>query len=212
MVNRDEELMDRAIAAAAMARRISSPNPWVGAAIGVANGVIGGSTQLPGGPHAEIMALRDAGEQARGATLYSTLEPCNHTGRTGPCTEAIIVAGVSRVVVGIEDPDPLVAGTGIARLRAAGVEVTVGVRADEVRRQLAPYIKHRTTGRPYVVLKLAATLDGRTAAPDGTSQWITGTVARTGAHELRAESDAILVGAGTVRADDPSLTVRHTSG
>jgi diaminohydroxyphosphoribosylaminopyrimidine deaminase/5-amino-6-(5-phosphoribosylamino)uracil reductase len=154
------------------------------------------------------MSLRSAGTDAAGSTLYVTLEPCNHTGRTGPCTEAIVAAGVARVVVGIEDPDPLVAGTGLAALSAAGVDVALGVQSDKVRTQLAPYLKHRTTGRPWVVLKLAATLDGGTAAPNGTSQWITCPAARADGHRLRAESDAILVGAGTVRRDDPSLTVR----
>jgi diaminohydroxyphosphoribosylaminopyrimidine deaminase/5-amino-6-(5-phosphoribosylamino)uracil reductase len=212
MTTADEVLMDRALAAAATVRTTTSPNPWVGAVVDAGGDLFEGATRPPGGPHAEIVALGGAGPRARGATLVCTLEPCSHTGRTGPCADAIIGAGVARVVVGIEDPDPHVAGTGIGRLRAAGVEVEVGVRADAVRRQLAPYLKHRTTGRPYVVVKLAATLDGRTAAPDGTSQWITGADARTDAHRLRAESDAILVGAGTVRADDPSLTVRHVPG
>src|SRR5205085_3253821 len=153
-----------------------------------------------------------AGEAARGATLYCTLEPCSHVGRTGPCADAIVAAGVSRVVVGVVDPDPQVSGRGLARLRQAGVEVSVGAEADAVEDQLAPYLKHRRTGRPWVVLKLAATLDGRTAAPDGSSQWITGEPARADAHRLRAESDAVLVGAGTVRADDPSLTVRLAEG
>jgi diaminohydroxyphosphoribosylaminopyrimidine deaminase/5-amino-6-(5-phosphoribosylamino)uracil reductase len=171
-----------------------------------------GATQPPGGAHAEIEALTAAGDAAAGATLFTTLEPCSHHGRTPPCTDAIVAAGIARVVVGIEDPDPHVAGTGIAALRAAGVEVATGVLADQIRAQLAPDLKHRTTGRPYVVLKLAATLDGRTAAADGSSQWITGPEARADAHRLRAESDAVLVGAGTVRADDPSLTVRHVDG
>ena len=146
---------------------------------------------------------------ALGATVYATLEPCSHFGKTPPCADALIAAGARRVVAAVTDPDPLVAGNGLARLRAAGVEVTVGVGADVVEEQLAPYLHHRRTGRPYVVLKLAASLDGRTAAPDGTSQWITGAAARADAHLLRAESDAVLVGAGTVRADDPSLTVRN---
>jgi diaminohydroxyphosphoribosylaminopyrimidine deaminase/5-amino-6-(5-phosphoribosylamino)uracil reductase len=136
------------------------------------------------------------------------LEPCAHHGRTPPCVEAIVAAGVARVVIGTEDPDPLVHGRGVDALRAAGVDVEVGLCASEVQAQLAPYLKHRTTGRPWVVLKLAATLDGRTAAPDRTSRWITGEAARADAHRLRAESDAVLVGAGTVRADDPELTVR----
>ena len=150
--------------------------------------------------------------RARGATLYVTLEPCAHHGRTPPCADAIVAAGVARVVVGVEDPDPQVAGRGLAALRDAGVEVTVGVAADEVAEQLAPYLKHRTTGQPWVVLKLAASLDARTAAPDGTSRWITGEAARHDAHLLRARSDAVLVGAGTVRTDDPELTVRLDDG
>ncbi len=158
------------------------------------------------------MALAAAAGQTSGATLYATLEPCSHTARTPPCVDAILAGGIGRVVVGIEDPDPNVRGTGIARLREAGVRVDVGCREDEVRRQLGPYLKHRATGRPWVVLKLAATLDGRTAAADGTSQWITGDEARADAHRLRAESDAVIVGAGTVRADDPALTVRHLEG
>src|SRR4051794_10854849 len=208
----DEVVMGRALAAAALVRTSTSPNPWVGAVVVSGDDLLEGATQPPGGPHAEIVALRVAGERARGATLVCTLEPCSHTGRAGPCADAVVAAGITRVVVGIEDPDPHVAGAGIARLRAAGLDVRVGVRAADVRRQLAPYLKHRTTGRPYVVLKLAATLDGRTAAPDGSSQWITGVEARTDAHRLRAESDAVLVGAGTVRTDDPSLTVRHVAG
>src|SRR5205807_3334755 len=166
----------------------------------------------PGGPHAEVVALEAAGGRARGATLVVTLEPCAHSGRTPPCVDAIVSAGVARVVIGVEDPDPQVRGRGIVALREAGIEVEVGVCAEEVRAQLAPYFKHRTTGRPWVVLKLAASVDGRTAAPDGSSQWITGEEARTDAHRLRAESDAVIVGAGTVRADDPSLTVRKVEG
>ncbi|MBV9660418.1 MAG: bifunctional diaminohydroxyphosphoribosylaminopyrimidine deaminase/5-amino-6-(5-phosphoribosylamino)uracil reductase RibD, partial [Acidimicrobiales bacterium] len=139
-------------------------------------------------------------------------EPCSHHGRTPPCTEALIRAGVRRVVIGTVDPDPHVAGAGVDQLEEAGVEVTVGVAAEAVNRSLAPYLAHRRRGRPWVVLKLAATLDGRIAAPDGTSKWITGPEARADVHRLRAESDAIVVGAGTVRADDPSLTVRDATG
>lgn len=204
----DVDAMRRAIALAASVRGSTSPNPWVGAVVGDFEG----ATQPPGGAHAEVVALTAAGPAARGQTLYVTLEPCSHHGRTPPCTDAIISAGVTRVVVGVEDPDPNVSGTGIATLRQAGIQVDVGVCADEVQQQLAPYLKHRQTGRPYVVLKLAASLDGRTAAPDGTSQWITGDEARADAHRLRAHSDAVLVGAGTVRQDDPSLTVRHVDG
>ena len=174
-----------------------------------------GATEPPGGRHAEIVAL-DAARSARaataGATLYSTLEPCSHHGRTAPCSDAAIEAELARVVVGIEDPDPLVAGRGIAQLRGSGIAVDVGIEAAAVRAQLAPYVKHRTTGRPWVLLKLAATMDGRTAAPDGTSRWITGAHARADAHKLRAESDAVIVGAGTVRVDDPALTVRDAEG
>jgi diaminohydroxyphosphoribosylaminopyrimidine deaminase/5-amino-6-(5-phosphoribosylamino)uracil reductase len=208
----DEAHMRRAITLAASVRASTSPNPWVGAVVVAPEGAYEGATQPPPGPHAEVVALAAAGSHARGATLYSTLEPCSHHGRTPPCTDAIIAAGISRVVIGIEDPDPHVAGQGIARLRAAGVAVDTGVCQTEVEAQLAPYLKHRRTGRPWVVLKLAATMDGRTAAPDGTSQWITGEPARTDAHRLRAESDAVLVGAGTIRQDDPTLTVRHVEG
>ena len=206
----DEGHMRRAIEIAATVRTATSPNPWVGSVI--QPGGYEGATSAPGGPHAEAHALQAAGEAARGATLYATLEPCPHTGRTKPCVDQIIDAGIRRVVVGIEDPDDRVRGAGIRALRAAGVSVDVGVCADEVRAQLAPYLKHRATGRPWVVLKLAATLDGGTAAPDGSSRWITGAAARADAHRLRAESDAVIVGAGTVRADDPSLTVRDVPG
>ena len=212
----DVSRMGRALILAAGARGRTSPNPWVGAVIVSADGsVFEGATEPPGGPHAEVVALeaaRRAGAVLRGATLYVTLEPCAHVGRTPPCTDAIIVAGVSRVVVGIEDPDPLVAGRGVERLRQGGIDVEVGTLAAEAQSQLAPYLKHRRTGRPYVTLKLAATLDGRTAAADGSSQWITGDEARTDAHRLRAENDAVLVGAGTVRHDDPALTVRRVEG
>lgn len=205
--------MRRAIALAAGARAVASPNPWVGAVLESSTGqVFVGATAAPGGLHAEAAALHAAGEAARGATLWSTLEPCAHHGRTPPCVEAVIAAGVRRVVVALADPDPHVDGRGLRRLREAGVQVELGTGADEVRSQLAPYLKHRTTGRPWVVLKLAASLDGRTAAPDGSSQWLTGVDARADAHRLRAESDAVVVGAGTVRADDPSLTVRLAEG
>ena len=204
--------MGLAIEAASGARHRSSPNPWVGAVLVCADGsVVSGATQAYGGAHAEIVALNKAANPL-GATLYTTLEPCNHTGRTGACCEALIQAGLSRVVAAIEDPDRLVAGSGFERLRQGAIDVTVGVRAEEVERQLRPYLHQRRTGRPWVVLKLATTLDGRVAAPDATSQWITGARARADAHRLRAISDAIVVGAGTVRADDPSLTVRHWPG
>ena len=210
----DVQHMRRAMALAATVRGSTAPNPWVGCVIFPAAHTSGvatffeGTTAPPGGPHAEATALARAGEGARGATLYATLEPCVHHGRTPPCTDAIIEAGVSRVVIGVRDPDTRVAGRGVAALREAGIEVTEGVAADEVAEQLAPYLKHRRTGHPWVVLKIAASLDGRTAAPDGSSRWITGPAARRDVHRLRGSSDAVLVGAGTVRADDPELTVR----
>jgi diaminohydroxyphosphoribosylaminopyrimidine deaminase/5-amino-6-(5-phosphoribosylamino)uracil reductase len=208
----DETMMRRAIRNASAVRATTSPRPWVGAVVVTADGeVFDGATEPAPGRHAEVVAL-DAAGTATGATVFSTLEPCSHVNVTGPCADALIAARVARVVVGVEDPDSRVAGTGNQRLRDAGIDVTVGVCADDVTRQLAPYLKHRSTGRPYVVLKLASTLDGRTAAPDGSSQWITGEAARVDTHRLRAESDAIIVGAGTVRADDPSLTVRHVPG
>ena len=214
----DVEHMRRALEVAATVRGSTAPNPWVGCVVvppargRTATTLFEGATAPPGGPHAEASALAAAGERARGSTLYVTLEPCDHQGRTPPCTAAIVEAGVARVVIGIEDPDPIVAGRGIETLRAAGVEVVVGVEAERVAEQLAPYLKHRTTGLPWVVLKMAASLDARTAAPDGTSRWITGEAARRDVHLLRARSDAVLVGAGTVRADDPELTVRLDDG
>jgi len=205
--------MARAIALAAGVRTTTSPNPWVGAVVVAPSGQsFAGSTQPPGGPHAEVAALIAAGPAARGATLFVTLEPCAHHGRTPPCTEAIVATGIRRVVIAVEDPDTRVCGRGIDALRLAGVAVETGVAAVEVSEQLAPYLKHRRTGRPWVILKLAVTLDGRTAAPDGTSRWITGEAARADAHRLRAESDAVVVGAGTVRTDDPELTVRTGAG
>jgi diaminohydroxyphosphoribosylaminopyrimidine deaminase/5-amino-6-(5-phosphoribosylamino)uracil reductase len=174
--------------------------------------VFTGATLEPGNAHAEIVALNAAAHHAQGSTLFSTLEPCNHTGRTGPCTQAIIDAGVSRVVVGTLDPDSKVSGSGVQQLRNAGLTVDVGVLEQEVKQQLAAYLHHRATGRPFVVLKMASTIDGRIAAADGSSKWITGETARKRVHQLRAESDAIVVGAGTVRADDPSLTVRDAEG
>lgn len=209
----DEGWMRAAVAAAARVRATAHPNPWVGCTI-VAAGELAatGATRPPGQAHAEIAALEEAGELARGSTAYVTLEPCNHTGRTGPCTDALVDAGVARVVVAMLDPDPRVHGQGVARLRDAGITVDVGCGSELVEAQLQPYLHHRRTGRPYVVLKLAATVDGRSAAPDRTSRWITGPAARADAHRLRAESDSIVVGAGTVRADDPALTTRDADG
>ena len=213
MTTNDERMMRLAVDTACTARLRSRPNPWVGAVLVAQNGeVFTGATLEPGNAHAEIVALNAAAHHAQDSTLFSTLEPCNHTGRTGPCTQAIIDAGVSRVVVGTLDPDSKVSGSGVQQLRDAGLTVEVGVLEQEVKQQLAAYLHHRTTGRPFVVLKMASTIDGRIAAADGSSKWITGETARKRVHQLRAESDAIVVGAGTVRADDPSLTVRDADG
>ena len=210
----DDALMHLAIEVGATARTRTSPNPWVGAVVLSDSGrVVGvGATAPVGGPHAEVAALRQAGEAAQNGTLFVTLEPCCHTGRTPPCTEAIIKADIGRVVIGMIDPDERVAGNGVSVLRAAGIAVDTGICKPEVSEQLLPYVHHRRTGRPFVLAKIAATLDGHTAAADGSSQWITGERARQDAHRLRAESDAIVVGAGTVRSDNPSLTVRHVEG
>lgn len=205
--------MCAALELAQRARAYSSPNPWVGCRLVAADGrVFEGATAPPGGPHAEVAALSEAGAAAKGATAYVTLEPCAHHGRTPPCADALIAAGVRRVVVGTLDPDRRVNGRGLQALRAAGIEVELGVACGAVEAQLAPYLKQRRTGRPLVVVKLAASLDGRIAAPDGTSAWITASAARADAQRLRAESDAVLVGAGTLRADDPRLTVRDVPG
>lgn len=208
------DLMRAAIAAADTVRVTTSPNPWVGCAIELPDGrVVTGATQPPGGAHAERMALDAAGTgAARGATVAVTLEPCSHHGRTPPCAEALVDAGVARVFVASVDPDPRVAGRGIDHLRQHGIDVEVGLLGDVVAEQLRPYLHHRRTGRPFVVLKMAATLDGRTAAADGSSRWITSDEARRDVHRLRHESDAVMVGAGTVRADDPELTVRDLAG
>lgn len=195
---------------AASVRLSTGVNPWVGCVIVSEDGrIVGeGATQPAGGEHAEVMALAQAGEQARGATAVVTLEPCSHTGRTGPCATALIDAGLCRVIIGHTDPDPRVSGRGIAALRAAGIEVDFEDMDGAVGDQLAPYLHQRSTGRPLVILKMAATLDGRTAAADGSSKWITGEAARKDVARLRAESNAIIVGAGTVRKDDPQLTAR----
>ena len=199
---------------AATVRWTTSPNPWVGCVIVPAGDgpAVEGATEPPGGPHAEAAALALAGDAARGATVYVTLEPCSHHGRTPPCADALSPPGCAGSWSASRTPTPASRGAGIDRLRDAGIEVTVGVCADEVRPSWPPTSSTAARGRPWVVLKLAATLDGRTAAPDGTSQWITGPLARADAHRLRAESDAVLVGAGTVRADDPALTVRRRRG
>jgi diaminohydroxyphosphoribosylaminopyrimidine deaminase/5-amino-6-(5-phosphoribosylamino)uracil reductase len=203
--------MRRAVALAAASQ--PHPNPRVGAVVLNPEGDEVGAAfhDGPGTPHAEVLALRAAGGAAVGSTLVTTLEPCSHHGRTPPCTAALIAAGVTRVIVGTTDPDIRVAGSGIAQLRAAGIEVTVGVLADEVVAADRGYFHHRRTGRPHFRVKLAATLDGQIAALDGTSQWITSPAAREDAHRLRASADAVVVGAGTLRADDPLLSARLDS-
>jgi diaminohydroxyphosphoribosylaminopyrimidine deaminase/5-amino-6-(5-phosphoribosylamino)uracil reductase len=203
--------MARAAELGRAARRAASPNPGVGCVIESRDGrVFEGATEPPGQRHAEIVALDTAGDAAAGATVWVTLEPCAHIGRTGPCADALIRADVARVVVALEDPDPHVAGQGIARMRAVGIDVEVGVGADEVAQDLRTYLTHRRLGRPFVTLKLAMTIDGRTVPNQG--QWITGPEARADGHRLRAENDAILVGANTVRVDNPRLTTRDAPG
>ncbi|MFT6531598.1 MAG: diaminohydroxyphosphoribosylaminopyrimidine deaminase [Limimaricola cinnabarinus] len=185
------------------------PNPNVGCVIVAQGRIIGrGRTADGGRPHAETQALAQAGIQARGATAYVTLEPCAHHGRTPPCAEALVAAGVARVVVAAHDPDPRVAGRGIARLRAAGITVETGLMVDEARRDLSGFLSRIERGRPFVTLKLAASLDGRIATGTGESRWITGPQARARVHMMRARHDAVMVGGGTARADDPMLTVR----
>lgn len=206
---RDEMFMREALRIARNAEGRTSPNPLVGAVI-VRDGIIvaEGWHRKAGTPHAEVHALRMAGDLAKGATLYVTLEPCAHVGRTGPCAVAVRDAGIRRVVVAMGDPNPLVAGKGIQILRDAGVEVTVGVCEAEARQLNEVFLHWITTGRPFVVLKTAMTLDGKIATASGASKWITGEAARLRVHELRDRYDAILAGIGTALADDPSLTTR----
>lgn len=205
----DGAYMRRALALAANGWGQTAPNPMVGAVV-VRDGVIVGEgwhTRL-GAAHAEVEALRQAGESARGATMYVTLEPCNHHGRTGPCSEAVIGAGVARVVAATRDPHPVAQG-GVERLRAAGVEVTVGVEEAAARELNAPFLHAVTSDRPFVQLKLAVSLDGAIADHSGRPGWLTGELARAEVQRLRAGSDAVAVGIGTALADDPALTVRE---
>jgi diaminohydroxyphosphoribosylaminopyrimidine deaminase/5-amino-6-(5-phosphoribosylamino)uracil reductase len=206
--------MRRAIELSRAVLGTTSPNPPVGAVVlDQQDEPVGeGATAPPGGAHAEVAALLKAGPRASGGTLVCTLEPCKHSGRTGPCTTAIAEAGIARVVFACEDPSEL-AGGGAAVLRAAGIEVVAGVLAEEVADgPLAAWLHAQRTGRPFVTWKYAATLDGRAAAADGSSRWITGEEARADVHRLRAEVDAVVVGVGTVLADDPELTVRPDPG
>ncbi len=201
--------MRRAIRLAERGRGLASPNPPVGALI-VRDGelVAEGFHRGPGTPHAEIVAIDAAGDRARGATLYLTLEPCTHQGRTPPCAPRVIQAGFARVVLGATDPNPAVDGRGIAALREAGTQVETAILGTDAERLIQAFSKHIRTGRPFVTAKMATSLDGRAAAADGSSQWITGPSARRDAHRLRAEADAVLVGVSTVVRDDPKLTVR----
>ncbi|WP_377273965.1 bifunctional diaminohydroxyphosphoribosylaminopyrimidine deaminase/5-amino-6-(5-phosphoribosylamino)uracil reductase RibD [Peterkaempfera sp. SMS 1(5)a] len=202
--------MHRAVALAALGLGRTSPNPVVGCVVLDAQGEIAGEGyhQQAGGPHAEVHALRAAGDRARGGTAVVTLEPCNHTGRTGPCAQALIDAGITRVFHAVADPTDQASG-GAAALRAAGIETHGGLLAEEAARGNEAWLTAMRLGRPFVLWKYASTLDGRTAAADGTSRWITGPEARADVHRLRAEVDAVLVGSGTLRADDPHLAVRH---
>ncbi len=206
----DARFMERAIALAADPPLRTSPNPSVGCVVVHAGRVVGeGVTRPAGQAHAEVVALDAAGALARGADMYVTLEPCSHTGKTPPCTDAILAAGVRRVFAGVIDPNPLVHGEGLRKLEAAGVEVHVGLLGERCARQLAPFRRFIVDRRPWVMLKAAVTLDGRIAAAGGDSKWITGEAARLDVHRMRARADAILIGAGTARADDPRLTARH---
>jgi diaminohydroxyphosphoribosylaminopyrimidine deaminase / 5-amino-6-(5-phosphoribosylamino)uracil reductase len=205
----DAGFMRRALDLAERGRGLTSPNPMVGAVLVREGRIVGEGVHLKaGGPHAEIDALAGAGDAARGATLYVTLEPCAHHGRTPPCVQAVIRAGVARVVAALADPNPLVIGGGAARLREAGIAVEIGLLADDAERQNRTWLTAVREWRPHVTLKAAATLDGKLADVHGTSKWITGEPARLHVHRLRAESDAIVVGITTALRDDPALTVR----
>lgn len=205
----DDVYMRRALALAERGWGRVSPNPMVGALLVLDGAVVGeGWHEGPGTDHAEVMALREAGPLARNSTLYCSLEPCDHTGRTGPCTQSIIAGGVTRVVAAVGDPNPAVAGRGFMTLREAHILVETGALAPDAQRLNEAYERHVTTGEPFVTLKMASSLDGKTAAADGTSRWITGPVAREDVQRLRAGSDAVMVGSGTALTDDPSLTVR----
>lgn len=206
----ETDAMRRAVALAEAALGVPNPNPAVGAVVlDRAGELIGeGATAAIGGPHAEVVALAAAGERARGGTLVVTLEPCAHQGRTGPCAEAIVAAGISRVVYAVDDPHGQAKG-GAVRLREAGIDVESGVLEDQAKDDLEPWLVATREGRPYLTWKYAATLDGRTAAADGTSKWITGAAARADVQVVRARADAVIVGIGTVLADDPALTVRE---
>lgn len=209
----DRRFMRRAVALARRGVGYTSPNPPVGAVVVRRGQIVGeGYHRRAGAAHGEAEALSHAGERARGGTLYVTLEPCAHHGRTPPCVDAVLASGVARVVIGTADPNPKVAGGGAERLSAAGLSVTTGILARECDKLIAPFRKHVTTGLPLVTLKLAASLDGRIATKTGDSRWISNEASRRFVHRLRAEHDALLVGANTVIADDPELTCRLRGG
>ncbi len=202
--------MKKAIELGKKARLLSPPNPWVGAIIVKKDKVVGiGFTQAPGNDHAEIVALKQAKDNAKGATLFVTLEPCSHFGKTPPCTDAILAAGVSKVVIGIADPDHKVAGNGLLALQKGGVETVVGVLEKEITSELLPYLHHRKTGLPFVIAKIGMSMDGKLTDSLGASKWITSESARIQVHALRAASQAVIIGSGTYLADHPQLNVRH---
>jgi diaminohydroxyphosphoribosylaminopyrimidine deaminase/5-amino-6-(5-phosphoribosylamino)uracil reductase len=206
----DAFFMRKAIALAERGRGTTSPNPLVGALVVDRDGIIvgRGAHRVAGGPHAEVIALENAGARARGATLYCTLEPCSHTGRTGPCAPLVTAAGVARAVIAIEDPNPLVNGRGLAHLRERGVDVTVGVERERAAEQNAVFLTNVRKKRPYVILKAALSADGKLSAAPGVRTYLTNAAANRRIHRQRAEVDAIAVGSGTVLADDPLLTAR----
>lgn len=213
MSRADVKWMNAALSLAKRAWGMTSPNPLVGAVVVKDDRLVGrGWHRRAGGPHAEIHALREAGDEAKGATLFVTLEPCSTTGRTPPCVDAIVAAGVARVVVGSDDPNPAHAGKGFERLRDAGIQVVSGVQEAPCRSLNEAFAKWITTGEPFTLLKMAMTLDGKIATENGDSQWITGPVARRRVHRLRQWADGIMVGGETVRRDHPSLTARDRSG
>lgn len=205
----DRDFMNMALDLAERGQGYTTPNPMVGAVVVKAGKVVGaGYHQKAGGPHAEVNAINAAGDSARGATLYVTLEPCNHTGRTPPCTQKILTAGISQVHVAMKDPNPNVTGGGSDYLRARGLKVREGLCEERARKINESFIKYITTGRPFVIVKCAATLDGQIATRTGDAKWVTGPASRRFVHQLRHACDAIMVGIETVKRDDPSLTTR----
>lgn len=209
----DEKYMSRALELARRGEGRTAPNPPVGAVIVRDGAIVGeGFHPMAGEPHAEIFALRQAGNLASGSDLYVTLEPCSHHGKTGPCADAVIAAGIKRVFVGVQDPNPQVAGQGIKRLQAAGIEVVCGVLEQECRRLIAPFARHVLSGMPYTIYKTAMTLDGKTATAKGDSRWISGECSREEVHRLRDRVEAIMVGVETVLHDDPLLNTRLPGG